>query len=247
MRDSKRARDSRNIEVRERREKMGIKTTGTTEIAPIVIRPINTKVVEIPIIGETELITHPMSKKAQEMMLEKQIAPAGQIRKKKEPKDPEREYLEAFHLLSDGSPGFPASGFKAAIVGACRGVDCLPMTRAKVIFRVDGDDGDDLVRIYGIPYKRQDMVRLETGVADIRFRPGFKKWGAILRVKYDADQITLESVVNLLNRGGQGGIGEWRPSAPKSHTGSFGCFHVAVGKEIDEIKALQKVTPKIKR
>ena len=37
------------------------------------------------------------------------------------------------------------------------------------------------------------------------------------------------SVIALVDAAGMGGVGEWRPSAPKSATGSYGQFRVASG------------------
>lgn len=49
--------------------------------------------------------------------------------------------------------------------------------------------------------ERIDMaVRNATGVADIRVRPMWREWSADLRIRYDADQFTLNEVTNLLAR-----------------------------------------------
>lgn len=190
----------------------------------IQLQPLKLETVEIPIVGETELIIHAWSEKAKRQMLEKQMNPGA--RAKKEPKDPTADYEAAFHRLPDGRPGFPSGGFKAAIVGACRLFDGLPMTQAKIAIRVSGEGPLLLVPISGDPYMREDMVRLETGVADIRYRPGFPDWKAVLPITFNASLLSLSSLVHLVDAAGQGGIGEWRPSAPKSASGSFGTFRV---------------------
>lgn len=192
----------------------------------VEIKPLNIQHVEVEIVGETELITHRWSQKAKEMMLGKQMGKA-QTRAKK---DPEQDYQDSMYRFDDGGYGFPAAGFKAAIVGACRMFDGLPMTKAKIAIRVTGETnqyGEDLIRIHAEPHKREDMVRLESGVADIRFRAGFWPWSGKLRVTFNADIISLEQLYNLIDAAGFGGVGEWRPSAPKSSTGSYGCFRVA--------------------
>jgi hypothetical protein len=122
------------------------------------------------------------------------------------------------------------------MVGACRHFKNLPMTKVKVALRVEGlpgDDGVPLVKISGEPRMREDTVRLETGVADLRYRAGFPEWAANLEITYNADIISKEQLYNLVDAAGYGGIGEWRPSAPKCSSGSFGCFHI----KRDKIKA----------
>lgn len=61
------------------------------------------------------------------------------------------------------------------------------------------------------------------GTADIRYRPEFKHWRVKLPIKYNADKISLEQLVNLFNLAGFGvGVGEWRPEKD----GQYGMFHV---------------------
>ena len=194
----------------------------------VVLRPLNLKRIELPIVGETELIVHAWSEKAKRQMLDKQMNPGA--RAKKDPKDPVVDYEASFYRLADGRYGFPSSAFKSAIVGACRLFEGLPMTQAKIAIRVHGEGPLALVALEGDPYMREDMVRLETGVADIRYRPGFPEWAATLDITFNASLLALDSIVNLVNGAGQGGVGEWRPTAPKSSSGSYGTFRVATEK-----------------
>jgi hypothetical protein len=169
---------------------------------------------------------HRWSEKAKIMMLEKQM---GKSRGKKEAKDPQADYEACIYRMDDGAPGFPAAAFKAAIVGACRLFDGLPMTQAKIAVRVEGvfnAGGECLIPIEGEPRMREDMVRLETGVADIRHRAGFPQWRATLQITFNEGVLSLEQLYNLVNAAGFGGVGEWRPSAPKGKSGSYGCFRV---------------------
>lgn len=188
---------------------------------PIKLKPLDFRTVEIPVVGVTEYISHKWSEKAKRMMLEKQMG--TKVRQKKEPKDPKADYESSIYRMADGSPAIPAAAFKASIVGACRMFDGLPMTVAKIAIRVNGD----LVKIDGEPRMREDMVRLETGVADIRYRAGFPEWRAKLSITYNASILSLEDLVALVNAAGFGGVGEWRPSSPKVLSGSYGCFRVA--------------------
>ena len=49
---------------------------------------------------------------------------------------------------------------------------------------------------------------------------------AELHIDFMPSQLSHESVIALVEAGGFGGIGEWRPSAPKSLTGTYGRFTV---------------------
>lgn len=198
-------------------------STATENVSIVIPRP-SIAVAQFPIKGTSQLIVHAWSTKAKQMILDKQ---QGKV-VVREFKDPERDYNEARYISSEGWDGFPATGFKAAIVGGCRQVAGLPMTLAKQLLFVEADDPvTNLVRIYGEPQMREDMVRLETGVADIRYRPGYWPWRAVITVRFNANMISQEQVANLLMLAGMGvGIGEWRPSAPKSSSGNFGLWEL---------------------
>lgn len=196
--------------------------------AKITIPAIAVEVLTVKIVGDAPLISHKWSEKAKRMMLDKQMKKPTP---KREAKVPEQDFEDSLYRFPGGGFGFPATAFKAAMVNACRFVAGIPMTVARGAFHVhyDGHDaqGNPLVKIQGHPTPREDMVRLETGVADIRYRGEFKDWACKLRIRYNANVISPEQLVNLLNTAGFAvGVGEWRPSAPQSKSGSFGTFHV---------------------
>lgn len=201
------------------------KATGNGEVTvePITIQRLDKRRAIIPVIGETELIVHSFSEKEKLKMRELQ---QQKTRKRREPKDPIAEYEASRYVMDDGRDGFPAVGFKAAIVDGARCYEGVTMTAMKRAIRVEGHGPMQLVPIEGEPHMREDMVRLQTGVADLRYRAAFWPWKANLEVIYIANLITLEGVVNLTNAGGMSGVGEWRPSAPKSPTGIYGTFRV---------------------
>jgi hypothetical protein len=164
-------------------------------------------------------------------MLDKQMKRAKTA---KEAKDPERDYDEAFYRLPDGKPGFPTIAFKQAAVSAGgRFSDGLKMTELRGAFFIEGE----LVEITGKPTMREDMVRVGMGTADIRYRPEFKAWRVSLPIRYNADAISLEQIVNLFNQAGFGvGVGEWRPEKD----GSNGMFHVATEADAVPVKKAKK-------
>ena len=205
-------------------------TNGTTsaeeQIGVVNVSPLRVTSVEIPIRGITPLIVHKWDPKARQMMLDAQ---QGKAKPKKPAKNPEAEYNAARYLLDGESDGFPAVGFKSAIVSAARLFDkSVTMTLLKTLIYVEGrpgiDPNDLLVPIIGERSMREDTVRVGMGTADLRYRPQYKNWSAVLRIQYPESQINFESVVALVEAGGFGGVGEWRPSSPKGLTGIYGRF-----------------------
>lgn len=179
---------------------------------------IDVRRISVTIKGDSPLITHAWSKKAKQMMLDKQMKRGTQA---KEAKDPERDYEESIYRLDDGRCGFPAVGVKAS---AIRGAKALGMVMAdtRAAFHIEGD----LLPIKGDPRPREDMVRVGMGTADIRYRAEFPDWSIDLPITYNARIVSAEQIVAMLDAGGFGtGIGEWRPEKD----GQFGRFHVKGG------------------
>ncbi len=188
------------------------------ETKAVELKAINIRRVTLEVIGDSPLIVHAWSAKAKKEMLDKQMKKAKTA---KSAKDPERDYEEAFYRLPDGSPAFPVIAFKAAAVSAGgRFSDGLKMTELRGAFHIEGE----LVAVEGKPTMREDMVRVGMGTADIRYRPEFKSWRVALPIRYNADAISLDQIVNIFNLAGFGvGVGEWRPEKD----GQYGMFHVA--------------------
>lgn len=180
-----------------------------------------------PIVGITPVIPHKWSEKAINMMATKQ-AQTG-VRTKREAKDPEQEAIDSCYWIDtdDGRvAGMPATAFKAAMVSACRFFDGLSMVQAKLLFYVEGEGADQLVRITGDATMRTDTPRNATGVADLRYRYAFYPWSANIAVRFLPSVISEKSIVALLDAAGRGGVGDWRPSSPKSATGTFGQWRI---------------------
>lgn len=200
-------------------------TQKTTEPTVIEIPPINIKTYVLRIVGDTPLMTHAWSEKAKKEM---EGAQGGAPKAKKEPKDPQKEYEAAKHVLPDGRCGFPAIGFKLAAVSAARHVDGLTMTYLYGAFHVIGE----LIPIEGEPEMRQDPVRVGVGMnrpADLRYRPIFHEWAVNLPVRVNSRAMTVEQLVHLFNQAGFSvGVGEWRPEKK----GDKGMFHVESVQEV---------------
>jgi hypothetical protein len=172
--------------------------------------------------GIAPLIVNKFSEKAKQMILDTQMKKAKQGR---EAKDPDDLYKNSIYFFPDNKrTGFPAVAVKAAMVRAAKQVG-MTMTDTRGMFHVMAEDGTDLLEIIGEHAKRSDMVRLATGVADVRFRAEYKSWKMEIPIIFNASVISKEQLANILNTAGFAcGLGEWRPE--KSNSGSFGLFKV---------------------
>lgn len=198
-------------------EKNRLATNGNGQSEQEITLPkLNIQTIEIGLVGDSALICHAWSSKAKKGMLDKQMKKAKIA---KEAKDPEQDFKESLYHLPGGKHGFPAVAFKSAAVDACSHVEGVTKVEARGAFHIVGD----MIEIEGKPTMREDMVRIGMGVADIRFRGEFKQWGCTLRVRFNANVLSAEQIVNLFNTAGFAiGVGEWRPQKD----GSFGMFHV---------------------
>lgn len=194
-----------------------VKKAAPADVQAVTIPPMNVQTAIVTLVGESPLICHKWSEKAKKEMLGKQMKLAKGA---KEAKDPERDYRESLYDHPDGGYGFPAVAFKSAAVDACSHVADITKVEARGAFHIIGE----LVKIEGKPSPREDMVRVGMGTADIRYRGEFRDWRAKLTVRYNANVLSLEQIVNLFNTAGFAiGVGEWRPQKD----GSFGMFRVA--------------------
>ena len=192
----------------------------------LTIQPIQISRIKVEVVGRTPLIVHNWDEKAKEEMRSKgdpNVTPT-----KRGKRDPEAAYNASRYHLPDGSDGFPAVAFKAAIADAFRffeGSGIKKVNLKQSIF-VRGEGPQQYIPIIGEPEMREDMVRVGMGTTDLRWRAQYWPWSVVLDIEYMPSMIGAEALVNLINAAGYGGVGEWRPSAPKSATGSYGMFEV---------------------
>jgi hypothetical protein len=198
----------------------------------LVIQAPKLQIGEIGIRGNAPLVSNAFSQKARDQIRATQEAGSTSKKgKKREPKDFKACYEGAFHRSQEGWAGIPATAFRNAMISACR-MAGFKMTHAKLSLFVMADgfdkvDGTPLVKITkGEPEYVEHYVRNETGVIDMRARPMWQPgWEAKVRVRFDADQFTLEDVTNLLMRAGlQVGLLEGRPDSKRSAGQGWGTF-----------------------
>ena len=211
--------------------------TPATEIDPIA-----SETIIVPVVGTAPLISHRFSEKEKRKMLD-----TMQGRKSpKKSKDPVAEFEAASYRLGDGY-GVPCVAFKAATVSAARFYPKNDVTmtglRQFMFFRgAIGIDGVMLVALEGEdgangndwPRMREDVVRVNRGGSDLRYRPEFWPWSAKLQVTYVTSALTRGSILSLIDAGGLGvGVSEWRPEKG----GDFGTYRVDVEQEVEVIEA----------
>lgn len=196
------------------------------------IKPPSFGIAQIGIRGTSPLVIHAFGKKALKQMHEKQAGgTAASSKKNRSKKDFIKEYESAKHLSSKGWCGIHAGAFRNAMISACRLVN-FRMTLAKLSVTViaDGYDrhsSEPLVRITkGEPIYHEGPVRLADGSMDLRARPMWLPgWEAIVTIRFDMDQFTLDDVHNLMTRVGmQVGLCEGRNDSKKSAGLGWGEF-----------------------
>lgn len=209
----------------------------------IELPPLDLRLMEVTVIGDSPLIVHAWSEKAKREMLDKQMKTAKQA---KAAKDPKADFESSLYRLGDGY-GFPSIGFKAAAVTACTSVAGITKIAARQAFHILGEDIDvkgafegtkarvNLVRIEGgAPSMREDMVRVGMGTADLRYRGEFADWHAKILVRYNANVLSEAQILNIINVAGFAvGVGEWRPEKD----GMNGMFHVATERDMKKLEA----------
>jgi hypothetical protein len=186
------------------------------EAAPIVLPKLNIQRAVLTLVGDSALICHAWSEKAKKLMLDKQMKRAKTAQAAK---DPQQDYQDSLYAHPDGGHGFPSCAFKAAAVDACSHVSGVTKVEARGAFHIVGD----MAKIIGTPEPREDMVKIAMGTADIRYRGEFKQWSTTLEIRFNANVLSAEQIINLFDTAGFAiGVGEWRPQ----RDGSFGMFHV---------------------
>ena len=185
------------------------------------------------IIGTAPYLQHKFSNRPKQEIKEKQMAGStAKKNKQKVAKDFNACYEESKYVGTDGTNGIPATAFRNAFIRACKLVG-YEMTMAKMSVFVeadtyDQDDGTPLVNfVKGKPKMHEGIVRIQQTM-DLRVRAMWREgWEMDLRVKWDADQFTIDDISNLIMRAGlQVGVGEGRPFSKASAGCGFGTFEL---------------------
>jgi len=197
----------------------------TTE-KTIVIPEVQTRRLQVVVVGLTPLILNRMSTKAQQELLlprGRKNAAAKQATLKH---DPVAEYRASPYTIEDDAAptrlGMPASAFKKLMQTAA--LDLPGATKAQIgrLCWVEGE----LVPIYGVPQLFMRIVRSAdiNRTPDVRTRCIVPHWAAVVTVSFVVPLLTETAIVNLLAAGGvTAGIGDFRP---EKGAGNFGQFRL---------------------
>lgn len=188
---------------------------------PAKLKPIKKARVHMRIVGTSPLIQHAWDQKSRQMMRDKH---AGKKSKNREVRDPKGEGERAAYYTEDGAYGIPAMALKSAVIGAAhKDIGVEKTLVRKALFLVVNDRNAVLVMDCDEPEVREDCVRVGQGSTDLRYRPYFHRWAVDVTWELDRELLTVDDLINLVNRAGFGvGIGERRPEKD----GDFGRFEV---------------------
>lgn len=187
----------------------------------VALKRMNRLAVTIGIRGTSPLITHAWSDKARKQIEDKQ---AGKKTKARDVRDPQAEFEAAKYATADGREGVPAMAFKKALITAAhKDIGCDKTLVRKAVFLRCEDDTMVVPLEFDECVMRQDFVRVGAGSTDLRYRPEYRGWRFSVTLEIDAELLTIDDLVTLIDRAGFGvGMGEWRPQKD----GEFGRFCV---------------------
>jgi hypothetical protein len=209
-----------------------------------VIKPKTTASIAVEI-GGRSLIQNAFSQKAIEEMLRKHMGLSVQ----REKKNPRKVIEDAIVRNVDGAVCMPVVAVKCAMLTASGTVKTFE--RKKTLLKTSlYVEGDSIPLEFDRMVPRMDLVRLQdmNRTPDIRFRPNFMDWKMRFVLVYANDLFQVQTMLDLLQRAGDVGVGEWRPEKNGTH-GRFQILRaIESSKEIAEVRAACAVplkTPEI--
>ena len=199
-------------------------------MSTLKVTPIKQATIRFTIRGTSPMIQHAWSEKGLTMM---RMSPQERRKQPKEKHDPEAEASAAMYRTDDGKPGLPILALKSALIGAAHkdlGIE-KTLVRKSLFFPVD-DANMCIPMDASEPICREDIVRIGQNKTDMRYRPEFRKWSAVVECVVDPSALSDQDVINLVNRAGFGiGIGEWRPEKG----GEYGRFELDTTAPVEHI------------
>ncbi len=199
------------------------------------IKPMDTRQIEVNLIGQGGMYMNSMSAKAMRDLLLGGKKKTAAERASTLKHNPRTEFASSAYYAAKDAPtmlGFPASGFKAAMAQAALVTDGIKKSDVQKLLYVVGD----IAPIWGVPFLRMDVVRNSdiNRTPDVRTRAFLPEFATTLTLRYTAPNFTQQSAVNLLvNAGIVCGIGDFRQEKGK---GNFGLFRVVAADDPDLIR-----------
>jgi hypothetical protein len=202
----------------------------TKERGPFQIAPIERRRFQIGIVGRpgSPLIPHAFTAKAVRQILYKHLTGDDAVQ---EPKDPLYDAAHSLYVDKDGLFAFRSVAAKSAMVASLRYSGGVKMVDLMTCLHVLGEYSP----IWGFPVARMDPTKVgpwNDRQLDLRFRGSFDRWCSVLTIEFEPRVIGQDAILNLVQRAGSVGIGDWRPEC----SGNCGLFDVCGTKEIEELK-----------
>lgn len=188
----------------------------------IVVPKLNLGVLKIQIKGKTPLLMDRFPEDVREQILDKQV---GKTRGKKQLRNMDLEYEKAFHRLPNEEIGFPAQGFKSAMIESTSFVGSKDFSKKLLKgIQIVNSEGNDLIPI---TYKKISKLKHYPKAGNTKISPMLEDWECELVIQYDQNNISPQDLVNLLNYAGfYYGIGIWSPRAKCG--GKYGMYEIKV-------------------
>ncbi len=188
----------------------------------MVVPKLNIGMVSVKIKGTTPLLMDKFPESVRQEILDKQL---GKTKGKKKIRDLDWEFENAIHRISDKVIGFPAQGFKSAMVESTSFVGSRDFSKKLLKgIQIINSEGNDLIPI---TYKKLSKLKHYPKDSNTKISPMLEDWECELVIQFDQNNIAPNDLVNLLNYAGfYYGIGVWSPRAKCG--GKYGMYEVKV-------------------
>ena len=186
----------------------------------IIVPQLNLGMIKVKIKGKTPLLMDSFPESVRKEILEKQI---GNTKGKKKLRDLDWEFENAIHRISDDVIGFPAAGFKSAMIESTSFVGSRDFSKKllKGIQIINSEEND----LIPIKYKKLSKLKHYPKDSNTKISPMLEDWECELVIQFDQNNISPNDLVNLLNYAGfYYGIGVWSPRAKCG--GKYGMYEV---------------------
>ena len=189
---------------------------------PISVPRLKLALLKIGIKGTTPLLVDKFPETTRTEILEKQM---GRTKGKKQLRDLDIEFENAIHKIDKNKLGFPAQGFKSAMIESTSFVGSRDFSKKLLKgVQIINSEGNDL-----IPIKFSKITKLThyPKGGNTKISPMLEDWECELVIQYDTNNISPQDIVNLLNYSGfYYGLGMWSPRAKCG--GKYGMYEVKI-------------------
>ena len=205
----------------------------------IEIRRPNIQRMKITLVGLTPLMTARKTDAMKKGIIDSAPGKKG-MAKKVPPRTPEEQYADSMYKINKTTHGFPAGSVKSAEVSVLGGLKetgngALSMKRGKAMFSIFPEGHHELMKLRFKRVEQSDdwAVIPKTGTPVPVSRAVYYDWSCDCIVQFDADLLDPETILALVMKAGQVGIGAWRPEKG----GNKGTFEVKQAKESKKKRA----------